>query len=112
MTNIQLSTENLSFTYPDGTRALKNINIEIEKGEKVDVVIRPEDWDVVPLEKAKLTGKVTSSIFKGVYYEICADILGMEMVIHAYEDVPVSSTIGLRVDPYEIHLMKVKQNEQ
>ena len=84
------------------------VGYKFEKGEKVDVVIRPEDWDVVPLEKAKLT----SSIFKGVYYEICADILGMEMVIHAYEDVPVSSTIGLSVDPYEIHLMKVKQNEQ
>ena len=34
MTNIQLSTENLSFTYLTGTQALKNINIEIEKGEK------------------------------------------------------------------------------
>lgn len=38
MTNIQLSTENLSFTYPDGTQALKNINIEIEKGEKVAII--------------------------------------------------------------------------
>lgn len=38
MTNIQSSTENLSFTYPDGTRALKNINIEIEKGEKVAII--------------------------------------------------------------------------
>lgn len=38
MTNIQLSTENLSFTYPDGTHALKNINIEIEKGEKVAII--------------------------------------------------------------------------
>lgn len=38
MTNIQLSTENLSFTYPDGTQTLKNINIEIEKGEKVAII--------------------------------------------------------------------------
>lgn len=38
MTNIQLSTENLSFTYPDGTQALKNINIKIEKGEKVAII--------------------------------------------------------------------------
>lgn len=38
MTNIQLSTENLSFTYPDGTQALKNINIGIEKGEKVAII--------------------------------------------------------------------------
>lgn len=38
MTNIQLSTENLSFTYPDGTQALKNINIEIEKGGKVAII--------------------------------------------------------------------------
>ena len=78
-----------------------------EDNEPVDVVIRPEDWDVVPLEKAKLIGHVTSSIFKGVHYELCVDLNGMEFVVHTYEDVKTGEEVGLSVDPYEICLMKV-----
>lgn len=80
-------------------------------GEKVDVVIRPEDWDVVPLDQAKLIGTVTSRIFKGVHYEICAMFGEKEIVIHAYETPNVGDKIGLKVDPYEIHLMKVEADE-
>ncbi len=76
-------------------------------GEPVDVVIRPEDFDVVPLDRAKLVGVVTSSVFKGVYYELCVDINDIEFVVHTYEDVAVGNEIGLSVDPYEICLMKV-----
>lgn len=78
-----------------------------DDNELVDVVIRPEDWDVVPLEKAKLIGDVTSSIFKGVHYELCVDLHGMEFVVHTYEDVKTGQKVGLTVDPYEICLMKV-----
>lgn len=78
-----------------------------EDNEPVDVVIRPEDWDVVPLKKAKLIGNVTSSIFKGVHYELCVDLQGMEFVVHTYEDVKTGQKVGLSVDPYEICLMKV-----
>ncbi|MBE6137780.1 MAG: ABC transporter ATP-binding protein [Erysipelotrichaceae bacterium] len=85
----------------------KVVGYEFDDNEAVDVVIRPEDWDVVPLDKAKVIGKVTSSIFKGVHYEICVDIEGVEYVVHAYEDVKVDELIGLSVDPYEICLMKV-----
>ena len=92
-------------------QAFECVGYQFLDQEEVDVVIRPEDWDVVPLEKAKLKGTVTSSIFKGVYYEICAMVEQMEMVIHAYEDVSVGATIGLSVDPYEIHLMKVEKYE-
>ena len=80
-------------------------------GEQVDVVIRPEDWDVVPLDQAKLIGTVTSRIFKGVHYEICAMFGDKEIVIHAYETPNVGDKIGLKVDPYEIHLMKVVEEE-
>ena len=80
-------------------------------GEKVDVVIRPEDWDVIPVENAKLVGTVTSRIFKGVHYEICAMFGEKEIVIHAYETPNVGDKIGLKVDPYEIHLMKVAVDE-
>ncbi len=79
--------------------------------EKVDVVIRPEDWDVIPHEEAKLVGIVSSRIFKGVHYEICAMFGDIEIVIHAYETPNIGDKIGLKVDPYEIHLMKVPADE-
>ena len=84
---------------------------KFEDGEQVDVVIRPEDWDVVPLDQAKLIGTVTSRIFKGVHYEICAMFGDKEIVIHAYETPNAGDKIGLKVDPYEIHLMKVVEEE-
>ncbi len=83
------------------------VGYEFADMEPVDVVIRPEDWDVVPLKKAKLIGDVTSSIFKGVHYELCVDLHGMEFVVHTYEDVKTGQKVGLSVDPYEICLMKV-----
>lgn len=76
------------------------------KGERCQVVIRPEDWDVVPVDKAKLVGVVDASVFKGVHYELCVIIQGKEIVVHTYENIPVGDQIGLNVDPYEIHLMK------
>ena len=85
----------------------KVVGYEFEDGEQVDVVIRPEDWDVVPLEHAKVTGKVTSSIFKGVHFELLVDIEGTEFVVHTYEDIDVNGIIGLSIDPYEICLMKI-----
>ena len=78
-------------------------------GEECDVVIRPEDFDRVPLDVAKLVGTVESVVFKGVHFEICAIINGMEFVIHDYEVAHVGDKIGLSVDPYEIHLMKVEK---
>ena len=80
--------------------------------EAVDVVIRPEDFDVVDLEHAKLTGKVTSAIFKGVHNELTIDVNGVELFVNTYENYNVGDAIGLKVDPYEIHLMKVEANEQ
>lgn len=85
----------------------KCVGYEFNDNEEVDVVIRPEDFDVVPLDRAKLVGIVTSSIFKGVHYELCVDIDNIEFVVHTYEDVKVNEKIGLSVDPYEICLMKV-----
>ncbi len=62
---------------------------------------------MVRVEKAKVIGEVTSSIFKGVHYELCVDIKGVEYVVHTYEDVKTGEQVGLSVDPYEICLMKV-----
>ena len=84
------------------------VDENFEVGEPCDVVIRPEDFDRVSLDKAKLVGVVDSVVFKGVHFEICAIINGMEFVIHDYEIAHVGDKIGLSVDPYEIHLMKVE----
>lgn len=83
------------------------VGYEFDENEPVDVVIRPEDWDVVPMSKAKITGSVTSSIFKGVHFELCVDVEGVEYVVHTYEDIKEGEIVGLTVDPYEICLMKV-----
>lgn len=87
------------------------VGYHFSDNEVVDVVIRPEDWDVVPLDKAVFVGKVVSAIFKGVHYEIIAKVEDIELIIHTYEEVKVDDQIGLKVDPYEIHLMKVAQDE-
>ncbi|MFA7435037.1 MAG: ATP-binding cassette domain-containing protein [Bacilli bacterium] len=84
------------------------VDDNFEVGEICDVVIRPEDFDVVDIEEAKLIGIVDATIFKGVHFEICAIVNGQEFVLHKYENASIGSKIGLSIDPYEIHLMKVK----
>ncbi len=86
------------------------VDIGFENGETVDVVIRPEDLDLIDPEGAKLIGVVTSSIFKGVHFELCVVVQEKEFVIHTYENKAVGQKVGLRVDSYEIHLMKVEQS--
>lgn len=81
------------------------------ENETVDVVIRPEDFDVVDLDKAKLKGIVTQSIFKGVHNELTVVVDGVELNVNTYENYVVGEPIGLKVDPYEIHIMKVNKDE-
>ncbi len=77
--------------------------------EKVDVVVRPEDVDVVPVENAMISGIVTSITFKGVYYEIIVEIKGFKWMIQSTEFQEVGSTIGINVEPDAIHIMKKSQ---
>ncbi|CCV66362.1 MAG: ABC transporter ATP-binding protein [Paracholeplasma sp.] len=81
------------------------------ENETVDVVIRPEDFDVVDLDKAKLKGIVTQSIFKGVHNELTVVVDAVELNVNTYENYVVGEPIGLKVDPYEIHIMKVNKDE-
>lgn len=74
--------------------------------ENVDVVVRPEDVDVVKKEDAMISGVVTSITFKGVYYEIIVEIKGFKWMIQSTEYYAVGSTIGINVDPDAIHIMK------
>ena len=74
--------------------------------EAVDVVIRPEDVDVVPLESAMISGTVTSNTFKGDYYEIIVEIKGFKWMIQTTANYEAGSTIGLNIIPDAIHIMK------
>ena len=76
------------------------------KNEPVDIVVRPEDVDVVPVEKGMLSGAVTQVTFKGVYYEIIVDIEGFKWMIQSTDYVAPGSTIGLYIEPDAIHVMK------
>jgi spermidine/putrescine transport system ATP-binding protein len=87
------------------------VDTNFKENELCDVVIRPEDFDVVNLENAKIKGIVTDKVFKGVHYELCLDVNNKEYIIHTYEDAQIGSTIGLNVDAFEIHLMKVNSLE-
>ncbi|MFA6801406.1 MAG: ABC transporter ATP-binding protein [Acholeplasmataceae bacterium] len=80
-------------------------------GDQVDVVIRPEDWDVVSSDKAVISGDVTFSLFKGVHNELVIRILDQDVLVNDYEYYQVGTTLGLKVDPYEIHLMSVANND-
>ncbi len=77
-----------------------------DKNEAVDVVVRPEDVDVVEPERGMLTGKVTSVTFKGVHYEIIVDIKGFKWMIQSTDYVAPEATIGLFIEPEAIHIMK------
>ncbi len=76
------------------------------KNEPVDVVVRPEDVDIVPVEKGMLDGIVTSVTFMGVHYEIIVDIKGFKWMIQTTDFVDVDEHIGLYLEPDAIHVMK------
>ncbi len=74
--------------------------------EEVDVVVRPEDVDIVKAEDGMISGKVTSITFKGVHYEIIVEIKGFKWMIQSTDYQKVGSTIGLVIEPDAIHIMK------
>ena len=76
------------------------------ENEPVDVVIRPEDVDVVPVERGMLSGKITSVTFKGDYYEIIIDVKGFKWMLETSDFVAEGSVIGLEIVPDAIHVMK------
>lgn len=82
----------------------------VDKGftqnEPVDVVVRPEDVDIVSENEGMLKGEVTSVTFKGVHYEIIVDINGFKWMIQTTEKSEVGDRIGISIKPDEIHIMK------
>ena len=77
--------------------------------EAVDVVIRPEDVDIVPEDQGQLKGTVTNVTFKGMQYDIIVDFYGFKWLIQTTDLSPVGSRIGIKIDPDGIHVMKKSQ---
>ncbi|MBQ2072495.1 MAG: ABC transporter ATP-binding protein [Oscillospiraceae bacterium] len=82
------------------------VDFGFDPNEPVDVVVRPEDVDIVPAESGQLRGTVTSVTFLGVYYEIIVDIDGFKWMIQTTDFVDVDEHIGLKIDPDAIHIME------
>ena len=81
----------------------------VDKGfatnEPVDVVIRPEDVDIVPADGEHLTGIVQNVTFKGVFYEVIVDVRGFKWMIQTTDFVKTGEKIGISIQPDEIHVM-------
>ena len=74
--------------------------------EPVDVVIRPEDIDIVPVEQGQLVGTVTSVTFKGMQYDKIVDFRGFKWLIQTTDHSPEGARIGVKIDPDGFHIMK------
>ena len=88
----------------------------VDKGfgtnKPVDVVIRPEDIDLVEPEKGTLVGTVTHLIFKGVHYEMEVTTPdGFEWLVHSTDMFPVGKQVGIHVDPFDIQIMNKPASE-
>ena len=83
-------------------------------GEVVDAVIRPEDFDLEfdHPEKTILRGTVIKSVFTGVHFSLWIKVGGTVLLVQDYQNCEVGDEVGLRVDFYEIHLMKVEDEAQ
>jgi len=75
-------------------------------GEAVDVVVRPEDVAITPLEEGTLRGKVRHITFKGVHYEMRVEANGFAWKVHNTVQFPVGTEVGLSIAPHLIHVMK------
>ena len=75
------------------------------ENQPVDVVIRPEDVDFVPIGKTALHGVVTNVIFMGVHYEFSVDCGGRNWRVQSTDFVPVGEKVGIEVVPDAIQIM-------
>ena len=80
--------------------------VDEKPAELVDVVIRPEDVEIVPPSEGTVTGYVEAALFKGVHYEMTVSCGGEQWIIHSTRQAAAGETIGMRVAPENIHVMK------
>ena len=74
--------------------------------EEVDVVIRPEDIELVRPEEGMIKGIVDELTFKGVHWEMLVNVNGYEYKVHSILDKEVGTEVGLKIIPDAIHVMK------
>ena len=86
-------------------RVFECVDAGFEPNEPVDVVIRPEDIDIVPPDQGSLVGTVTSITFKGLNYDIIVEFRGFKWLIQTTDYHGVGQTIGIRLNPEDIHIM-------
>jgi len=87
-------------------RKLECVDSGFATNEPVDVVIRPEDVDIVHPDKGLICGTVTSVTFKGVHYEIIIDVDGFKWMVQTTDESKVGDFVGLSIEPDAIHIMK------
>ncbi len=75
------------------------------ENQPVDVVVRPEDIEIVAYEESKLHGEVESVVFKGVHYEMTIDCEGLKWLVQSTDSAQIGSKVGLKFDPFDIHIM-------
>ncbi len=83
----------------------KCVDTGFGENQPVDVVIRPEDLEIVGEGKGYLSGRVMSVIFKGAYYEIKVKVDDYEWMIQSVDPAPVGQMVGLTIDPDNIQIM-------
>lgn len=81
------------------------VDYGFDEKEDVDIVIRPEDLDIVPIDMGKLLGTVKSILFKGVHYEIVVETEFREFIVHTTDNSEIGKEVGLHFFPEDIHVM-------
>jgi spermidine/putrescine transport system ATP-binding protein len=87
------------------------VDVGFGKNKPIDVVIRPEDIDLVKPEEGTIRGRVTHLIFKGVHYEMEVTVNGFELLVHSTDLFPVGQEVGIHVDPFDIQIMNKPESE-
>ena len=75
------------------------------KNEKVDVVVRPEDVEIMEKDEGILNAKIVSKIFKGVHYEYILMVGKMELMVQDTTSYDVDTEVGIYVKPFNIQIM-------
>jgi spermidine/putrescine transport system ATP-binding protein len=85
----------------------------ITPGEKVEIVIRPEDLELTTVENGKLVVNIDTQLFRGVHYEIIGyDKDGNEWMIHSTKRAEIGKDVGLNFGPQDIHVMRLGESEE
>lgn len=81
-----------------------------KENEEIEVVLRPEDMDVVAPEDGKVRGTIVSKIFMGVHYEYLVETNIRKYKVHTTENIKTGTEVGLTIDPFDIQVMHKMEN--